>query len=240
MPSNRIKEILKLSTIPLVLMGIYLSMIFLWKLFSFPPPEELVIIVSSYFEKYGLLIVFIAALIEGVLLIGQYFPGGFIIFLGVISAAGNVLRAVNVILVVSLAFLISYYVNYLIGKYGWYKLFSKFGLKQSIDNSKKRLLKHGLKAVLFSYWEPNLASITATAAGILQLSARKFILYSMFGILIWSTFWGVLIFNIGEAALKLTGVKYITLIFLIWITIIIIGYFIREKRKVLKKKIIKN
>ena len=119
----KVKENLKLLTIPLILMAIYLTMVLFWKLFSFPPPEELVIIVTNYFNQYGLWIVFISALIEGFLLVGLYFPGGFIIFLGVISAAGNVMRAIEVVSVVSIAFFISYILNYIIGKYGWYKLF---------------------------------------------------------------------------------------------------------------------
>ena len=118
------------------------------------------------------------------------------------------MRATEVVLVVSIAFFVSYIMNYLIGKYGWYKLFVKFGLKKPLDNAQKRLNKHGLKAIMFSYWEPNLASITATAAGVLKLSIKKFILYSIIGVIVWNTFWGVLVFKLGEEALKLTGLKY--------------------------------
>ncbi len=225
----KIKEILKLLSIPLTLMIIYLSMALLWKLFNFPNPEELVNIITNYFNSYGLWIVFISALIEGFLLLGQYFPGGFIIFLGVLSAGSNIIRASNVVLIVSIAFFISYYGNYLLGKYGWYKLFEKFGLKKSLDNAQRRLNKHGFKAVIFSYWEPNLASITATAAGILHLPTKVFLLYSAIGIIAWNSFWGILIFNMGKAALQLTGLKYVTIIFFIWIVMILITEFIRRK-----------
>ena len=232
---TNIKEALKLLSIPLTLMVIYLSMVLLWKLFAFPGPEELVNIVTNYFNRYGLWIVFISALIEGFLLLGQYFPGGFIIFLGVLSAGGNAIRASTVVLIVSIAFFISYYGNYLLGRYGWYKLFIKFGLKNSLDKAEQRLQKYGFKAIILSYWEPNLASITATAAGVLHLSTRRFLLYSALGIIVWNTIWGILIFNLGKVALQLTGLKYVTIIFLVWIAVIIITELIRKKIEKNKK-----
>jgi len=228
---DNLKGYLKLLIIPTTLFVIYLTMILLWKIFLFPSPEELVIIIQDYFDKYGLIVVFFSALIEGVLLLGQYFPGGFIIFLGVITAAGNILKASKVVLIVSLAFFIAYNINYFMGKYGWYKLFVKFGLKKPIDNSKIKLNKHGLKVILLSYWDTSIASITATAAGILNFPLLKFNFYSIIGILIWNTFWGVLVFKLGEEALKLTGLKYITVVFIIWITGIIIFEFIRRRKE---------
>ena len=46
--------------------------------------------------------------------------------------------------------------------------------EKSKEESKQKLERQGLNAIIFSYWEPNLASITATAAGILNLSMKKF------------------------------------------------------------------
>lgn len=206
----------------------------LWSLFSLPSAEELVKIVNDYFDKYGLAVVLISAIIEGTLIIGQYFPGSFVIFLGVITSRGDAIKATKVVAVVSIAFFIAYNINYLIGKYGWYKLFLKFGLKKPLENAEKRLNKHGLKTILLSYWEPNLASITATGAGVLKLPFKKFSIYSLIGILLWNAFWGILVFKVGEEALKLAGIKYITIIFLVWITVIIVTSYIEKKLE--KKK----
>src|SRR3989344_8108360 len=126
------KDYLKLLIIPVALFVIYLTMFLFWKLFSLPPPEQLVNIVKNYFDRYGLIVIFISALIEGTLLLGQYFPGGFIIFLGVITSSGDAIKASKVVLVVSIAFFIAYNLNYMMGKYGWYKLFIKLGLKKSL------------------------------------------------------------------------------------------------------------
>jgi len=234
---EQIKNYLKLLIIPATVFIIYLTMFLLWRLFSLPPQEELIEIVKTFFEKYGLIVVFISAIIEGILLVGQYFPGGFVIFLGVITAAGDVLRATKVVLIVSLAFIMAYNINYMMGKYGFYKLFVKFGLRKSLDDAQTKLNKHGLKVVLFSYWDTSLASITATGAGILKLSFLKFQIYSLIGILIWNTFWGILVFQLGEEALKLTGLKYITIIILIWIAVIIVAEIIRKRKRRLKSSL---
>ncbi|TSC60550.1 MAG: hypothetical protein LiPW15_428 [Parcubacteria group bacterium LiPW_15] len=226
----RIKEILKFLSIPLVLMGIYLSMYILWKAFNLPSDDQMLAIVKEWFSKYGLWIVFVGALIEGFLLLGQYFPGGFIIFLGVISAGKDIPRATEVVLIVCLAFFISYTLNYWVGKYGWYKLLVRFGLSQSIEKSKEKLMRQGLNVVFLSYWEPNLASLTATAAGILRVPFDKFSLYSAIGIIFWNMFWGALVYTLGESALKIVGIKYVFIIFAIWVGILVFKKYFFDKK----------
>lgn len=211
-------------------MGIYLSMYIIWRLLDLPTDDQLLAVIKEWFGKYGLAIVFVGALIEGFLLLGQYFPGGFIIFLGVISAGKDVPRAALVVLAVSVAFFIAYTLNYLLGKYGWHRLLIKFGLGQSIEKSKDKLTRQGLNAVFFSYWEPNLASITATAAGVLHVPLRKFSLYSAAGIIVWNIFWGTLVYTLGESALEVIGLKYVIIIFLVWIGIIILKKYFFEKK----------
>lgn len=225
------KEILKLLSVPLVLLSLYLLMAFSWKLLHLPDDAHMLILVKEYFAHYGLWVIFIGALIEGFLLLGQYFPGGFIIFLGVISAGKDIPKVVEVVLIVSVAFFISYTFNYLVGKYGWYHLLIKFGLKQSLEKAKEKLTTQGLNAVIFSYWEPNLASLTATAAGVLGIPLKKFELYSAVGIVIWNIFWGTLVYLLGEAALNIVGFKYILIIFGIWVAIILIKKYVVERIK---------
>ncbi|MDP3725955.1 MAG: VTT domain-containing protein [bacterium] len=226
-------NIFKILAIPISLLLVYLSLLLLWKLFGLPSPETLAETAKDYFNQYGLIVIFIAALIEGVLIIGQYFPGGFIIFLGVISAAGNVPKATAVVLIVCLAFFISYYINYLMGKYGWYKLFLKFGLANALENAKQKLSRHVFNAILSSYWEPSLASITATAAGVLQIPARVFLSGSIVGIIIWNTVWGIVVYFIGDLLLKFE-LLYILIIFVIWCAIILAKVFIFDKRREFK------
>lgn len=220
--NTTLKKVLKVISIPLTLLVIYFSMYVVWKLFGLPTDSELLMIVKDYFARYGLHVVFVGALIEGFFLLGQYFPGGFIIFLGVISAGKDMGGASEVVVVVCVAFFIAYTLNFLLGKYGWYKLLVKFGLHEQLEHAKVKLTKHGLSAVIFSYWEPNLASITATAAGVLDFPLKKFSVYSLIGIVIWNVFWGTLVFLLGDSALKIVGLKWVLIIFGVWVTVLLI------------------
>jgi membrane protein DedA with SNARE-associated domain len=228
--NKKIKEVIKLLSIPLTLLIIYLTLFLIWKILSLPPPTEMINIVKNFFDKYGLIIIFISALIEGILLLGQYFPGGFIIFLGVISAGKNIPRAIEVVSIVSISFFIAYYLNYLMGKYGWHNLFLRFGLKNSIEKSKKRIKNHTFSAIFLGFWEPDIATITATAAGVLEINIKKFLIYSAFSIIFWNILWGTLVFSLGEKALKFTGIQYILPAIAVWICLILIRNFWIKKQ----------
>jgi len=224
------KKILKIISIPLILAGVYLSMYIVWKILGLPSDDQMLPIIKEYFAHYGLTVVFVSALIEGFFLLGQYFPGGFVIFLGVISAGKDGIRASEVVLVVCAAFFIAYSLNFLLGKYGWYKLLVKFGLKDQLEHAKNKLTKQELNAVILSYWEPNLASITATAAGVLDFSFKKFSLYSIVGTIVWSTFWGIIIFLLGDSALQLIGLKWVLIIFAAWVCVLLVKKYWFEKK----------
>ena len=226
-----IKEIAGLLAIPLILLATYFLVFLIWIAFNLPSADELVSIVTNYFNNYGLWIVFISALIEGFFIIGQYFPGSTIIFIGVISAGKDVVRAAEIVLIVGVAFTMAYYGDYLIGRYGWYKLFLKFGLKKPIEQAKKKISRHAFKGIVSSYWEPSLATIAATAAGILQIPHRKFLFYSTIGVVVWLSFWGTLVFFLGQASLKIMGPKYILMITAVWIIFIIIAYFVEKRNE---------
>ena len=79
------------------------------------------------------------------------------------------------------------------------------------------MTKHGLVAIFMSYWQPNLAALVATSAGILDFSFTKFLIYSLVAAVIWNTFWGVLVYSIGERALNLVGLRFVFLAVFLWI-----------------------
>jgi membrane protein DedA with SNARE-associated domain len=226
---NKLKEYLKFLSVPIGLLVVFLCMSLLWKVFGLPTDDQMIPLVKDYFNRYGLWIVFIGALIEGFFILGQYFPGGFIIFLGVISSVGDIPRAIETVAITSLSFFIAYSLNYFVGKYGWYKILERFGFGHSIENAKTKLSSQGMNAVMFGYWEPNLASIIATSAGILKIPFARFSAYSLLGIIVWNTFWGVLVYFLGESALKIIGLKYVLVIFGVCILILIVKKYFSKK-----------
>ena len=226
-----LKNIIKILSAPLALLAAYLFVLLLWRVLGLPKEEVLIETTKNWFNHYGLWVVFVSAILEGTLILGQYYPGGLVIFLGVIAAGHDIPKIIQVVAVVSLAFLIGYSIDYLIGRYGSYKLFLKFGLKKSLDKAQGKLQKHELNAVMFSYWEPNLASITATAAGILQVPLAKFSLHSAIGIIIWNAFWGTLVASLGAKALQLIGLKWVLIIFSAWVIVLLVKHYAVDKRE---------
>jgi len=225
-----IKTFWKIAAMPLVLLVFYLSFALVWTIFDLPRDQELVRVVYGWFTHYGLWIVFAAALLEGLLIVGQYFPGGFVIFVAVLSANRQIPRIAAVVTMVSIAFLISYLANYAIGKYGLYRLFLKFGLREPLEKAREKLQKSYLYAIFASYWASNFAAITSTAAGTLQLSLRSFIIYSVPSILIWNTLWSILIYIIGDKIWTLLGFKYALIVFGIWIAIVVGKYYLWDRK----------
>jgi len=227
--SEQFKTLLRVLAIPLAVLVLFLMLTLVEKIFHFSLKDSLVSFMKEKFEQHGYWLIFASALIEGMLILGEYYPGGFIIFVGVISAGKNIGRVTIVVLLVSAAFVIAYYVNYLIGKYGWFKLFLRFKLQEPLEKAQRRLTKHAFNAIMLSYWEPNLASVCATAAGILRLPLKKFFPYSLIAILFWNTVWGTLVYFLGEAAIQALGKKYILTVLLLWLLIIIVKEVTKTK-----------
>lgn len=227
---NNLVNLIKILSAPLALLLAYLLVLLLWRILGLPKEDALIETTKNWFNHYGLWVVFVSAVLEGTLILGQYYPGGLVIFLGVITAGHSIPKIILVVAVVSLAFLIGYSLDYFIGRYGWYKLLLRFGLKKSLDKAQAKLQKHELNAVIFSYWEPNLASITATAAGILQVPLARFSLHSAVGIIVWNAFWGTLVASLGSKALELIGLKWVLIIFSAWVMILLVKHYAFDKR----------
>lgn len=205
------------------------ALILFWKLFKLPPESELIEIIRGYFLQYGLVTVFVAALIEAMLLAGVYLPGGLVIFLGVLFSAGNPKHAALSVLMTILGFSLGYLLNYSLGKYGWYKVLVKFGLSSSLETAKEQFEKHGYKAIWLSYWQPNLAAFTSTAAGILGTSFVKFVVVSCAAAFTWSAFWGILAYFVGDKVLMYLGPLFL-IIMIGWIATIIWQHYRFEKK----------
>ena len=202
----------KKALLPLSILGALLLIYGAWRFFGMPPEEEIIGIARTYFDRYGLGILLLSALIEGTLLVGWYYPGSLVIFLGVILAGQDVKKVFFAVMTISVGLFFAYIINFLLGKYGWYKLLLKFGLKDALEDTKHRVEKYGLSAIFMSYWQPNLAALVATSAGILGFSFKKFLIFSVVAIILWNTFWGVLVYFIGERILSLVRLNLILLV----------------------------
>ena len=213
----RFPRALKLIAVPLLFLIIFASLYLLWGALDLPPEEALMALAKDYFDRYGLITVLAGAFIEGLLLIGWYFPGAIVIFAALLLAGDDAWRATQVLSLTVIGLSLAYSVNYVAGKYGWYRLLVAFGLREGLERAKTRLTKYGLSAIFATYWQMNLASLTSTAAGILHVSAGRFLAVSVVACTAWIAFWGGMIFFLGQAAAALVSVRIILVVIALWI-----------------------
>ena len=226
------KHYLKILSVPLLFLILYTSLNLVWKIFDLPPTEELIKVVKGWFDAYGAPALFFSSFLEGILLIGSYFPGVFVIFLGVI-VANSATEAVFSVFICTIGLVVAHILNYVMGKYGWYRLLVKFGMKDAVEQSKNKLEKRGPVAIPLSYWLPSVGALTNTAAGIIHMPFKKFLLYSVTSSIFWYSVVGLIVYSLGDKALEIggggTGNVYTFLIIGIWVLgILIFDYRKRE------------
>ena len=230
---DSLKKMLPTIWLPLFALTALCSFYIVWLLLDLPPQEEVIRLAQIYFEKYGLLAIFICAIIEGVLFAGWYFPGSFVIVLGVFLAGDDYTQLFGVFAVTTIGLLIAYTVNFYLGKYGWYKVLSALGLREPLNRAQVQLTAYGPRAIFLTFWHPNFAALTSTAAGILQMSFKTFAVYAISATVLWDTFWTIVGYTLGETALTIIGPQYIIAFIALWVALALFkkwrGNGMREK-----------
>jgi membrane protein DedA with SNARE-associated domain len=77
--------------------------------------------------------------------------------------------------------------------------------------------QHDTRYIFYTFWNPGLAAFSSTAAGIVQMSALRFFTRAVLAVLVWNTFWGVLVYSLGVNALQLLDVRLVLFIIGMWI-----------------------
>ena len=183
-------------------LGIALLLIFYFTFFLFvrgriPDAETLLDFIKELYKTYGYYLVFFGALLEGTFLIGLYVPGSTTVLLGASLSKTGVVQYPVVLVLATSGLLIAYAINYLLGKYGWHHVLARLGLNKGIDVAKDRLEKHQEKTIFLGYFHPSSASFLSTAAGILKVPFKKFLILSIFSQSLWGILWGSLAYFFG-------------------------------------------
>lgn len=210
--------------------GVIFFLVVTWQLFDLPSDSELKVMVTQWIADYGLLILFFGSFLEALLLIGFYFPGSVLIFVGV-GLAPSATFAFFAVLTVSAGMLVGYACNYFIGRYGWYKLLMKLGMKQGIENAQTKMEKNDVRYISYTFWHPGLAAFTATAAGILQIGIKRFLVLAFIAVACWNTLWGVLVYNLGDLALTLVEFSTVFIMISIWVVFELCMMILRKRKQ---------
>lgn len=194
-----------------ITVGLYFTIRFLWGYFEMPNQEQIANMVTGFFDKYGLIVVFLAAIVESILLIGGYFPGSLVIFLGVASSVGNPTRAALVVFLATMGMMIGYSIDYMLGKKGGYKLLSKWGFEDEIQAINKKISSRNIWPAFFLYVIPGSGSLISTSFGILKVKYIKFLAFIFLTVTIWNSIWGVVVYHFGMKSIDVITNKWIGL-----------------------------
>ena len=230
------RRILRIIAFPLAVLAIFAVLYAVWIALDLPPEQTIIEIAGRYLARYGVVIVLVSAYLEGLLLIGWYFPGTLVIIFALVVAGPDAVRVAQIAALAGSGLFAASVTNFFAGKYGWYRLLLAFGLREPLDNAQRRLTRYGLTAIFTTYWQANLASCVSTSAGILQFPLRRFVVLSLLAEALWAAFWAALIFFLGRAALSLAGFRMILLLILIWIALRLIWRWKLEKREPVEAK----
>jgi len=107
----------EIPKLPFSALVFYLLVVLLWKIGIIPAPIEIVSFLETLYTNYGFVGLFIAAFLEGIVYLGLYFPGSFIIALSVFLSDGSFVSLALISLVVSLAWTITSSIDYLLGRF---------------------------------------------------------------------------------------------------------------------------
>jgi membrane protein DedA with SNARE-associated domain len=182
-----------------------------------PGPAKVIDFLQGLYKSYGYIVVFIAALIEGLIIINAYAPGSTAILLGVIFAKQSGLSVPLVIALAIVGFLISYCINYALGRYALESFLKKIGYEKQVGGLARTIKRKGYWVIVSSYFHPNMAALVATAAGVARMPFRQFLLSSIVALVVWDSLWGIATYQLGESALRLSESPWIYPVVLVWI-----------------------
>jgi len=130
---------LKIPLLPLSAIIFYFLAVTFVSIGLFPQPDDAIKILESLYSSYGLIGLFVAAFFEGLVYVGLYFAGSFIILFVVLFSDGKLISFLSISIVVSLALTLVSLVNYVLGRY----IISK-NLRNKKGLEKERKISSGL------------------------------------------------------------------------------------------------
>ena len=131
-----------------------------------PTSEELVNLFASFYAKYGYEIIFVSALLEGLVLVNLFVPGMLALALGAVFARTGVTDLTLVIVTASFGTVFGYIIDFLMGYFGFGDTLKKLGYQSFLEVTNNRLKKYGNRGLIVGFFHSNIGSFFALTAGI--------------------------------------------------------------------------
>src|SRR5256885_14961557 len=112
-----LRRALKIIAFPLAVLAVFGLLYAFWLALDLPPEETIIAAAKFYLDRYGVVIVLISAYLEGLLLIGWYFPGTLVIILALVFAGPDPVRTAQVAAVAGTGLFSAYVTKFFAGQY---------------------------------------------------------------------------------------------------------------------------
>ena len=207
-----------LPILPTTALIFYLFVILLWNINLIPPPTEIVNFLEGLYNEYGLLGLFIAAFLEGIVYLGLYFPGSLVIALAVFFSNGSFVSLLNISIVVTIALTITAFINYFLGKHISFK-----------ENNKISEHKESNKGLFASMIHPNILAFYFFNEGIEKRGLWK-IVFIPLGMIPYGLFLAYFLYIFSDfARQRFESPLFLFSLIVIWL---VIAFILDHKRKI--------
>ncbi len=185
----------------------------------------------------ALLIVFAAIFAETGLLVGFFLPGDSLLFpVGLMVASHAIDFPIwFVCLVVSVAAFAGDQTGYFIGRKAGPAIFnkpdSKFFSQKNVSRTNSFFERYGSRAIVLAHFVPVMRTFVPVAAGVGQMSHRRFTMFNVIGVIGWATGVTLLGFFLGRVDFVAKHVEYFTLGFVVVSTIPILIEVLKARRE---------
>lgn len=223
---NKFAQLLKfeLSTeliVPALLIAFYITFLLLLK-GTIPSSEELIAHLGSLYGRFGYEVIFIGATLEALLLVNLFVPGSVAVAFGAIFARSGQVDLTYAVIAAALGAIFGFIIDFAVGYFGFGVFIKRLGYGNIIEKAKNQIKKYGVKTFILGFIHPNIGSFVALASGALKMNFLTFLTLSSLSTLAWVSFWGLLVFALGEVFLIILT-KYIWVLILLVLSVWILS-----------------
>ena len=199
-----------------------------------PTGTEIIAFFEQYYTDYGYPLVLLFSILETIFGISWQLPGTFIVILATFYARQGTLYLPYVLVLAMIGWFIGDNINYFLGKYGWYRFFFWLGMKEGLKKGEGWMKKHGNIALFLGHAIPAFATFVSTAAGVLGMNYKRYLIFISLSIVFWVMVWGPVGYLLGDYRREVE----IVVGFFAWPTaLIILGWFIYKIVKIFSQGI---
>lgn len=224
------KPLLQVIAMPLFFLALLITIYALWNAFNLPRTDEIILMMQGWFQTYGLWLMSVNGLIEGLAFVGMYYPGTLVIFLGVVLM-DSLLDVLIVGLMTLAGLMVAYALDYYIGTKKWCRRLMRLGISKPFEVAQGHIREGGARNIFWYSWMPNVTTFMATAAGVEGVGWWRTMWELFKATVIWGGGWILIFIFIGDEILEIFGIQILFLLIIIWMVSNVVNEEYRLRKK---------